>query len=150
MPRDIGAYLKTKVSFHKTQEAITDLLQKHKVEDVQFTNTINSITLIFLYPRKINQNFMKLGVQITLTFPIGKDDKEKSQLKNQYYRALFYYLKSKLEAVEFGIRDFGEEFMADLMMKLPTGKTVTVKQLLASQIEKNLLGQTSEIKLLPE
>jgi len=147
MSRDIGAYLKTKVPFYKTQEAITSLLEKYDIYDIQFTNTIDTITLMFLYPYKKD---LKLGVKITLQIPPAKKDKERIQLKNQYYRALFYYLKSKMEAVHFGIRDFGEEFLGDLTLRLNDGTITTIKERLTPQLTQELInGKKGEIKLLP-
>jgi hypothetical protein len=35
---------------------------------------------------------------------------------NQYYRMLFWYLKSKFEAIDTGLVEFAEEFMAHLQI----------------------------------
>jgi hypothetical protein len=40
---------------------------------------------------------------------------------NQYYRLLFWYVKSKFEAIDSGLVEFAEEFMAHLQITDRTG-----------------------------
>jgi len=149
MSRDISAYLKTKVSHYRTQEVITKLLENRGITEIRFTQSIDQIMLEFNYPHQVDNKELKLGVRFVLKLPESNGEKERQQIRNQYFRALFYVLKSKLEAVEFGIREFGQEFLGDLVYQLPNGKTATVSEIIAPQIEKSMIDGTSEVLMLP-
>lgn len=148
MAKKLTSYGQTTVSFLKSQQYIAKLLLKHGIEDIQFTQTRKKIGFKFLYP----QDEIKLGVLITLNLPEISDKKKQEQITNQYWRALYYYLKSKLEAVEFGIREFVEEFFADLIIKqLPGGQDLTVRDVVIPQVEKAIKeNKQPDIKLLTE
>lgn len=150
MPQDISAYLRTKVPHYRTQEVIHRLLEKQDIEEIRFTHLANQITLEFNYPQKAKDKMVKLGVRFTMQLPPANTEKERSQVRNQYYRALFYILKTKLEAVEFGIREFGQEFLGDLIYQLPNGKTATISEIISPQLEKSLIAGKSEVLMLPE
>jgi len=149
MSRDISAYLKTKVNYYRTQEVINNLLEKQKITEIRHTQLKDQIILEFNYPFPEKQE-LKLGVRFILSLPKTDNDKERDRIRNQYYRALFYVLKSKLEAVEFGIREFGQEFLGDLIYKLPNGKTATVMEIISPQLERGFLEGKSEMLMLPE
>ena len=44
----------------------------------------------------------------------------------QCMRLLFWWLKAKVEAVAYGLREVEEEFLSDVIVKLPTGEETTV------------------------
>lgn len=148
MARDLSAYLTTKVSHYRTQEVITQLLEKRGIDEIRFTQVGRDIVLEFNYPEKIEGQIVKLGVRLKLSIPETSDQKEKQRLRNQYYRALYYVLKSKLEAVEFGIREFGQEFLGDLIYQLPNGKTATVAEVIAPQVTASIIAGKSEVLML--
>lgn len=150
MSSDISAYLKTKVSHYRTQEVMTKLLEKHGITEIRFTQSIDQIMLEFNYPHQVKNKELYLGVRFVLKLPESNGEKERQQIRNQYFRALFYVLKSKLEAVEFGIRNFGQEFLGDLVYLLPNGKTATVSEIIAPQIEKSMIAGTSKVLMLPD
>jgi len=150
MSRDISAYLKTKVSHYRTQEVITQLLERRGITETRFTQSPDQIMLEFNYPHEVDNKECKLGVRFTVKLPESNGEKERQQIRNQYFRALFYVLKSKLEAVEFGIRDFGQEFLGDLVYQLPNGKTATISELIGPQVEKSISDGTSEVIMLPQ
>jgi len=82
-------------------------------------------------------------------FPL-KADGDIEQSKNRVHRALFYYLKSKFEALDFGLIEFMKEFMPHLVVHDKQGKTQTLYEVISPQYNKGLLsGQQSDIKLLP-
>jgi len=148
MSKKLTSYKRTSVNFLKSQQYISKLLLKHGIEDLQFTQTRKKIGFKFLYP----QDNIKLGVLITLNLPEISDKKKQEQIINQYWRALYYYLKSKLEAVEFGIREFIEEFFADLIIKqLLGGQDLTVRDQIIPQLDKAIKeNRQPDIKLLTE
>lgn len=144
---DLKAYLHTQVNFVYTQAAITALLEKYGIGEIRHTQAGNDIILEFNYPDKRSK--IKLGVRFKLTFPPTDNDKKKQQMRNQYYRALYYVLKSKLGAVEFGIREFGQEFLGDLIWTLPNGRSSTVSEIICPQMAKVLLeGKSSGLLMI--
>jgi len=53
----------------------------------------------------------------------------------QALRLLHWYLKAKLQAVAYGLRTFNEEFLADTILRSPTGEEVTVAQVIIPRLE---------------
>ncbi|HZY69987.1 MAG TPA: hypothetical protein VFF67_03290 [Thermoplasmata archaeon] len=52
----------------------------------------------------------------------------------QSYRLLYYYLKTKLESVVYGLRDIEEEFLSDLVVRDKTGRETTVGEIARAQL----------------
>ena len=101
----------------------------------------------FNYPTVIDEKPVDIGVRILLPIPQSKNPE---QSKNQIHRALFYYLKSKFEAFNFGIVEFIQEFLPHLIISDKGGNSKTMYEAIAPQYIKGLLsGQQGEIKMLP-
>lgn len=56
------------------------------------------------------------------------------QAVRQRWRALALVIKAKLEAVEAGISEFEDEFLANIMIPLPEGRMVTVGEWMRPQV----------------
>lgn len=134
------AYKHTTVNFMKTQTKITELLRRHDIYDTRWTNTSDKIIFEFNKKIKIENKEELAGVRIIVT---GVDDKNRNQLS----RALFYYLKSKMEFLEFGFIEFLQEFMPHLILGQGTAY-----QLFKPQYEKALIGSKimTDVKMIPE
>lgn len=52
----------------------------------------------------------------------------------QSMRLLFWWLKAKLEAVAYGLREVQTEFMGDILVKLPGGQETTMAKAMAKQL----------------
>lgn len=50
-------------------------------------------------------------------------------------RLLYWWLKSKLEAVKYGLTDMVEEFLPNVVAQLPEGESITVGDLFIPQIK---------------
>lgn len=150
MGHDISAYLRTKVPYHRTQEVITRLLEKNGIDEIRFTHLAKEIRIEFNYPQDVDGKCLKLGVRFVMPIPEASTEKERIQARDQRYRALFYILKTKLEAVEFGLREFGQEFLGDLIYRLPNGKVATVSEIIGPQLQENLLAGKSELLMLTD
>ena len=120
------SYYKTKVPIYKTQNEIRSILQKFNLQGIRFTEYKN-IGIIEFILLKDNQE---------LTFRFKYEFPENEQLKMQVYRALFYYLKNRFLAIEFGITSIEKEFLQELVLKLPNGTTATVKELIGDKVAK--------------
>lgn len=138
------AYEHTKVNYMKTQAKICELLRKYDIFDTRWTNLSDQI--IFEFNKKIDLEGQKrlVGVRIIIG---GVSDENRNQLN----RAVFYYLKSKMEFLEFGFIEFLQEFMPHLVLIGRDGASLTAYQLFKPQYEKGLITGmgAGEIKMLP-
>jgi hypothetical protein len=120
-------YEGTKVSYLKTQGEIAALLDKQAIQDTRFA-TLGSkkqIVLEFVRLTKFDNGGQgTVGVQIIVP---NVDDKN----RDQKYRMLFYWLKTKLEAVQFGVTSFMQEFFAHLVIVDSQGNMATMYDALA-------------------
>ena len=135
-------YLKTQVSASVTQVQIQDLLvNKFKCSAVQWTKTSDYPlpTLRFIWEGEVRGVRKKLGFAITPTLIYketghGKYQRRRVAKIDLSMRLLYWLIKSKMEAVVFGIRTIEQEFLYDIVWKLPTGKVSTIGELVVEQI----------------
>ena len=118
------SYYGSKVPIYKTQDAIRSILQKFNLQGIRFTEYQN-IGII---------EFILLKEQKELMFRFKYNLPEKESLKMQVYRALFFYLKNRFMAIEFGISTVEKEFMQELVLKLPDGTTSTMKDIIGDRV----------------
>lgn len=147
--RTVKAYKATSVHWGKSQANISKLLETNGIQDTRFTFLQSRSELIceFNFPTVLEKKDVNIGVRITLPIPQSKNPE---QSKNQIHRALFYYLKSKFEALNFGLVEFTQEFMPHLIIFDKQGTSRTLYQIISPQYKKGLIsGQQGEIKMLP-
>ena len=145
--RTLKAYKTTSVHWGKSQADISRLLTQYGIQDTRFTfmQSRNELICEFNYPTKIDNKDVSVGVRILLPIPKEKD---LEKAKNQIHRALFYYLKTKFEALSFGLVEFMQEFMPHLLINDKSGQR-TLYQIISPQYQKGLItGQQGEIKMI--
>lgn len=98
------AYQQTRVSPYRSQEVVEKLLRKHGVDGVRWTSLTGTVGLEFRLPTEHGP----VGFSISIEYGADK-------LRPQYMRALYWYIKAKLEAIEFGLVDFEREFLPFLI-----------------------------------
>lgn len=148
--RTLKAYKATSVHWGKSQADISRLLTKHGIQDTRFTflQSRNELICEFNYPTVIDKKEINIGVRILLPIP---ETKNLEQAKNQIHRALFYYLKTKFEALQFGLVEFVQEFMPHLVVFDKKGRSQTLFQVISPQYYKGLIsGEQGEIKMLSD
>ncbi len=148
MKPKLSSYKHTAVNWAKSQAEIGKLLGKMGILDVRFTfmQSQESIICEFNYPTELEGKPLNMGVRIIVKLPPSKDPE---QSKNQVHRALFYYLKTKFEALEFGLVEFVQEFMPHLVVFDKKGNSTTLYQAIAPQYKNGLIsGDQKEIKML--
>jgi hypothetical protein len=118
------AYYRTTVAIYKSQNEIRTVLQKFGLQGERFTEYKGVGIIEFI--------LLKDGKELAFRFKF--DIPEKESHKRQVYRALFHYLKNRFMAIEFGITTVEEEFLQELILKLPDGSDVTVKELVKDQL----------------
>lgn len=148
------SYRTTTVHWSKSQTDIMKLLMKHGVQDVRFT-TLQSRQEAFCefnYPTQLEEKDVVIGVRIKVPLPPVGRLKDDERTKNQAHRALLYYLKSKFEALQFGLVEFIEEFLPHVTLMDKSGRSATVYQMLENKVKQGFItGQQSgtlEIPLL--
>ena len=132
-------YATTEVEMDKSRAQIDKLLRDAGSSGVQWTTlwekervelafemvhakgktVVRIIAPTFKTPHKSYD--AKLGRSVTVEAPNWK----------QSFRLLYYYLKSKLEAVQWGLRAFEEEFLADTVVTGPHGEQMRVAEVVA-------------------
>ena len=120
-PRDLP-YHGTTVSIRDTISHVRNLLGKYKLSGIQITEYGNYFRLVFAL-KKERKNY---PFQFEMNIP---DD---PKFARQKFRAFFWHLKSRLEAVDFGLFTLQEVFLPELLIKLPDGNISTVKKALQS------------------
>jgi hypothetical protein len=64
--------------------------------------------------------------------------------KAQSMRLLYWYLKSKLEAVLFGLTDISHEFLSEALFRLPNGQATTVGDYIVPKLSDNKIPSLPE------
>ena len=120
-------YKTTTISKGKTYGDVIGLLETHGIKDYQFTRYQETDQLAF--PLIITRKDMDTRFLVKLTVPKLMYPKKKGRygsttltyLENVSWRIFWWHLKSKLEAIEFGISDEVKEFMYHIHYSLPDG-----------------------------
>lgn len=123
------AYQDTSVPVERSKEAIRQLLRKHGVEGVHFAEdwTLHRIGLSFVTTKTLPDGG-KLPIMVKKTVylwakkkrPYVSDRYQQTQVEQrerQVWRALYHHLKAQMEAVAFGLMDFEDVFLADIVAK---------------------------------
>ena len=133
MNRREKAYATTQVAVSKTQEDIRKLLVRYGARGMQLTEVFEPPSLSLRFQVPIGDDRQVLAM-VNMEIPTGEDDarseREADQYRRQAARALFYYLKSQLEAVDFGLVRFEEAFLAHFEIPTKTGTTTIGRRIL--------------------
>ena len=115
-------YYTTKVSIRDTITHIKDLLGKYNLLGTQITEYGKTFRLVFA----LEKENKKYAFQFEVNIP------NDSRFARQKFRAFYWHLKSRLEAVDFGLFTLQDIFMPELLVQLPDGAITTVKKALQS------------------
>lgn len=132
MKAQIRAYRDTPVNWTVTQGQISKMLNSQQIYDIQFTTIsattaaqsglqmdADTVAIMLVFQKEVSLEDGRMGnVPVRVIVP----NVSPTQL-NQYYRMLFWYLKSKFEAIDTGLVEFAEEFMAHLQIADKHGVT---------------------------
>jgi len=133
------AYKQTKVPVSRSQEGIRKILRKYGVVGYQFTDNLEDNTVVLRFVKRVE------GTPRTVQITLATENNEQ-----QAYRALYYWLKSQLEAVDFGLLSFEHVFLAHFEWVLDSGERTTIGDMilprLAQQDHGRLLEGPEEIE----
>ena len=127
-------YYGTKVPVETTQAQIQHLLYKHGAQGIQWTEIPEEglYEVMFLFPTPT-----KDGGKQTLMFrvrPTLLKKKDGTPDPAATMRMVLWWLKTKLEAITYGLRSVEEEFLAEAVHRLESGEEVTVGEILIPRI----------------
>ena len=107
----LKSYANTTVSPHRSKEQIEELLQRVGATGFVWKSFTGEETIQAL----LEWQGKKLGFQIEIRY---EDERE----RKQRLRAMYWYLKSKIEAIQFGLVELEREFLPYLLTQ--SGRTV--------------------------
>jgi len=126
MPRE--SYKDTRVDVGRTQQQIRTLLLRHSATGIQFLEDFNANTLgfAFSYVKELQDGpeKRKAPVAVKMLIHVWRDPKKRlwasqsarDARDRQVWRALYWYLKSQFDAVDFGLRSLEETFLGDIVL----------------------------------
>ena len=143
------AYNGTSTTVANSQEAIRKILNKYGADGVQFSEEWKTrrIMVRFLYSVGSVQYSVLFIVPIPdvdMKTPTGRTRKEsqtallQAQTHRQIWRAVHWAIKSRMEAVEFGIETFQEAFMSHF--EIP-GTSSTIGDVVLPALESGKLNK---------
>lgn len=139
-------YANTTVHYAKTQGEIIELFDKYGIQDVRFTSLGSQGQLVLEFTQLVEVQEQPVPVSVRIVIP-GVNEKN----RNQLHRALYYYLKSKMEALSFEFVEFVKEFFPYLVTRDEFGRPTTIYDYLGPQYKLALAsGQNHVLNLLPE
>jgi len=128
------AYEETSVSVETSQAQIRKLLQKFGVERMRYTSLPSEALLEFVRMDKGKAIPYRITIRPKLKY--GRNvDKDLDRAERQVWRVVMWWLKAKLEAIEFGLLEFEREMLPFMLISDSQGHTSTVGDVLPKHLE---------------
>lgn len=156
-------YSGTKSDPEKTIGDTNRMLRKYGINEYQWTTLWEKgeVTLRFAIETAPGR---KIGIKVmpptfalkrkTWNAKLGRNDFITAPNWAQSLRCLHYWLKAKVEAVAYGLREVEEEFLSDIVVTLPSGEETTVGEMVRPAIGaggvvdvSKLLGQGKRVDM---
>ncbi len=137
-------YMDTEVPYERTKAEIEILLKSYGVKGIRWTSLEGQDdTLEFIIEAEVQGVRRQLGVAVKPPHIYIKK-KLRGQIVNteninQEYRLLFHWIKSKIEAVVWGLSTIEKEFLSEILLKLPNGEQSTVGAVITNLMSKDSL-----------
>lgn len=132
-------YRNTGISYNQSKIHIEEMLKEAGAVGLRWTETKDTMEgktmplLEFLLTTKWEGIERQFGVRVQA--PLLFDRKRvayqglvNTPNRNASMRLLYWYLKSRLEAVKFGLEDIFDAFMSRVINSLPDGQTITMAE----------------------
>lgn len=155
-------YLDTEISASQSRIDIENILNEMGIKDTRWTHIQGETILEFVW------HFEEKGVKKSVAFKLkppmiqirGRSKKSTGyqgrvtwsgplvwkRAENAEWRLLWWWLKSKLEAVRFGLESMEQALMSQVMVSLPNGRQTTIGEILSEAIKTDSLAA---LKALP-
>jgi hypothetical protein len=140
------AYSGTSIRPEKSQADISGLLAKYGITNIQHTTIERGFSVAF--QAVVQGSDKPITIRIDMPYDRAKDYEDRLGWTEhrRLYRALYWYIKSLLEAWDSGVKTFAEIFLPHIV--LPGGRTV-IQDLLPKYALALEEGHLDNIKLLP-
>jgi hypothetical protein len=112
------AYTTTRLDVSYTEEKIIEMLKEIGITEVRFFREGNDYSVEFMARLRRDEFPRTVKINIPYTPDLDKTEKQKEQQKKTLFRVLFYHLKDKFIAINRGLKEFEEEFLADLVVEV--------------------------------
>ena len=137
-------YMDTTVPYERTKAEIEILLKSYGIKNIRWTTLEGQDdTLEFIIEAQVQDVKKQLGVAVKPPHIILKKKLHGKLVDaeniNQEYRLLFHWIKSKIEAVVWGLSTIEKEFLSEVLMKLPNGQQSTVGDVVINLMSKDTL-----------
>lgn len=130
-------YRNTTISYVQTKNDIDEMLKEAGVIALRWTDTQDSIKgtelpiLEFIMTTEWNgvEKSFSVQIQTPLLYDKKRDTYHRiinTPNRNASMRLLYWYLKSRLEGIKFGLDDVFNAFMSRITNELPDGRTITL------------------------
>lgn len=139
------AYRSTRLEASYTQGKIETMLAEIGITDVRVTKAGDDYTFEFLVRLQRGDSPRKVRINIPLTKIDGERDKKFQHRKDVLFRVLYYHLKDKFVAIKNGLKEFEEEFLADLVV-VANGKETRLGDVIVPQYKQQL--KTEKVAIL--
>ena len=110
------AYKDTSVPVERSQSAIRILLYKYGTSGVQFTEEWKQrkVSVRFIHDFQGQTYQVRIEAKVPKVYYAGATalKKKEAQVERQIWRGLYWSIKSRMEAIDFGIESFVEAFLA--------------------------------------
>ncbi len=130
-------YQNTSVDFQKSQQQITRLLEAYGCEGVQWTTLFKppQVEVKFVLETEIEGSKKKIAIKMKPPVFVKRSRSGKHVANlNQSLRLLYWYLKTKLEAISFGLVSVEHEFLSDIVYQLPDGTEKTIGEVMVKEL----------------
>ncbi len=137
-------YMDTTVPYERTKAEIEILLKSYGIKNIRWTTLEGQDdTLEFIIEAEVQGVKKQLGVAVKPPHIVIKKKLHGKLVDteniNQEYRLLFHWIKSKIEAVVWGLSTIEKEFLSEVLMKLPNGQQSTVGDVVVNLMSKDTL-----------
>lgn len=135
-------YGNTTVPYERTKGEIERLLKSYGVKGIRWTSMEGRDDLLeFLVEATIRGTRKQIGIRVNpphIFIDVRKGYGKTVHKENidQEYRLLYHWIKSKIEAVVWGLSTIEREFLSEIMLQLPNGKQESV-----GEVVLNLVGE---------
>ncbi len=138
MPRD--PYGDTEVPVERSQQDIKNLLQANGVKASRFTYYQTSALVEFVLPGPNKEELSYRIAVDTKRLPPPKKPTQHylDQRVRQMWRMLYWWLKAKFEAIQFGLVEKETEFLPFMMVRGERGQATTMAGLVMPRIAAGL------------
>lgn len=139
-------YQDTEVHYTTTKAQIECLLKSYGVDGVRWTSVKgHDDVLEFVVETEVLGAKRTIAVKVSPPVIViekrvkGYKEPQPTRNPNQEYRLLFYWLKSKIEAVMWGLTSLEREFLSNIVARLPDGRETSIGDMATQAIANNSL-----------